>query len=104
VLRVVTRRTKVTSVPSGSSVLPGTRIDGILVTGAAIFGVGWGLAGYCPGPAIVSIGFGRVAPVLFFAASVAGMLLADAVRARSPKPVPPADDEVPCQVPALRAG
>ena len=35
------------------------RIDLRLVAGSAIFGVGWGLAGYCPGPAIASLGFGN---------------------------------------------
>ncbi|MFZ4626159.1 MAG: DUF6691 family protein [Rhodoferax sp.] len=34
-------------------------IDARLMTGAAIFGMGWGIAGYCPGPAIASLGFGN---------------------------------------------
>jgi uncharacterized membrane protein YedE/YeeE len=37
-------------------------LDARLVGGAAIFGVGWGLAGYCPGPALVAMGFGRAQP------------------------------------------
>ncbi|MBE7484326.1 MAG: YeeE/YedE family protein [Polyangiaceae bacterium] len=47
------------------------RVDGRLVLGAALFGVGWGLAGYCPGPALVSVGSGSL-PVLV----VAGGMLA----------------------------
>jgi uncharacterized protein len=37
---------------------PNKRIDGRLVLGASLFGIGWGLAGYCPGPAIVSLSSG----------------------------------------------
>ena len=36
-----------------------TRVDAALLAGAAIFGIGWGLGGYCPGPAIASLGFGN---------------------------------------------
>lgn len=47
-------------------------IDGRLVGGAAIFGVGWGLAGVCPGPAVVCLGTGSVAPAVFVLAMLAG--------------------------------
>lgn len=47
-------------------------VDGKLVVGAAMFGVGWGLAGYCPGPAITSLGSLGPTPWLFTAAMVAG--------------------------------
>jgi uncharacterized membrane protein YedE/YeeE len=50
-------------------------IDRQLVTGAAIFGAGWGLAGYCPGPAIAGVAFGDWQPVIFILAMVAGMWL-----------------------------
>jgi uncharacterized membrane protein YedE/YeeE len=52
-------------------------IDGRLVGGAAIFGIGWGLAGYCPGPAIVALGFGAVPAWGFVAAMVVGVLLGE---------------------------
>jgi uncharacterized membrane protein YedE/YeeE len=45
-----------------------------LLAGAAIFGIGWGLAGFCPGPAIAALGFGLWQPWLFVLAMVAGML------------------------------
>lgn len=54
--------------------LPGTRlIDGKLIGGAAIFGVGWGIAGLCPGPAIASLANEFVPALVFIAAMVAGM-------------------------------
>ena len=54
-------------------------IDGRLLLGAAIFGVGWGLGGFCPGPGIVSVATGAKSPLVFVASMVAGRLLVDAV-------------------------
>lgn len=51
-----------------------TRIDPRLMTGAAIFGVGWGLAGVCPGPAIVNLGFATTPAIVFVVAMIAGMI------------------------------
>jgi uncharacterized membrane protein YedE/YeeE len=51
-------------------------IDRRVVVGPAIFGIGWGLAGLCPGPALVGLGFGQPAAFVFVAAMVAGMLAA----------------------------
>jgi uncharacterized protein len=48
-------------------------IDGKLVAGAALFGIGWGLAGYCPGPGFASLLSGGVDAAAFVAALVAGM-------------------------------
>ncbi|WP_437908663.1 DUF6691 family protein [Sorangium sp. So ce327] len=50
-------------------------IDARLVAGAALFGVGWGLAGYCPGPALVSLATGSRAVLAFVAAMAAGMAI-----------------------------
>ena len=50
-----------------------TKIDAPLLTGAAIFGVGWGLAGYCPGPAVASLASGRTSVLVFFLAMLTGM-------------------------------
>lgn len=50
-------------------------IDRRLLAGAALFGAGWGLAGYCPGPALTSLGAGIDRAVIFVAAMLAGMLL-----------------------------
>ena len=48
-------------------------LDAPLIVGAALFGAGWGLAGYCPGPALVSLASGASGVVLFVAAMLAGM-------------------------------
>ena len=48
-------------------------MDARLVTGPAIFGAGWGLAGFCPGPAFVAVGTGSALALLFTAAMVVGM-------------------------------
>jgi uncharacterized membrane protein YedE/YeeE len=48
-------------------------VDQRLVFGSLLFGVGWGLAGICPGPALVLIGTGAPKGLLFAAAMVAGM-------------------------------
>jgi uncharacterized membrane protein YedE/YeeE len=52
-----------------------TAIDPRLLGGAAMFGVGWGLVGYCPGPAIASIGFAGTPTAIFCLALVGGMIL-----------------------------
>ena len=52
-----------------------TDIDRRLVLGALTFGAGWGLAGYCPGPALASLLTGSAKPVVFVAAMLVGMLL-----------------------------
>ncbi|MDB5960538.1 MAG: hypothetical protein JWP59_1832 [Massilia sp.] len=51
------------------------RIDRRLVSGGLLFGVGWGLAGYCPGPALASLASGGAKPLIFAAAMVAGMVI-----------------------------
>jgi len=54
--------------------LPKTRdIDGRLVGGSLLFGIGWGLAGFCPGPALVALGMGQVKAAIFVGAMLAGM-------------------------------
>ena len=54
--------------------LPAARtIDRRLIAGSLAFGVGWGLAGFCPGPALVAVGAVQMKAVVFVAAMVAGM-------------------------------
>lgn len=54
--------------------LPSSRtMDRRLVAGSLLFGVGWGIAGFCPGPALVALGMGQGKAVVFVAAMLAGM-------------------------------
>jgi len=52
-----------------------TSIDTQLLTGSSLFGIGWGLSGYCPGPAIAGLTLGASATLYFLVAMVAGMAL-----------------------------
>jgi len=63
----------------GAMQLPKRRdIDARLVAGSTVFGIGWGLAGFCPGPALVALGAGIDEAALFVAAMLAGMVIYDA--------------------------
>jgi uncharacterized protein len=55
-------------------------IDFKLIAGAAMFGVGWGLAGYCPGPAMASIISGGIDALVFVGALLVGLLVAKRLR------------------------
>ncbi|MGL4491010.1 MAG: DUF6691 family protein, partial [Rhizobiaceae bacterium] len=59
-------------------------IDGQLVGGSALFGIGWGIAGFCPGGAIPALGLGSSDTVVFLAAMICGMYLARFAMANSP--------------------
>lgn len=52
-----------------------TDLDSHLIVGSVLFGVGWGLAGYCPGPIIASVGFGNAEAAWFLPAMFAGMFV-----------------------------
>lgn len=72
-----------------------TVIDRRLVLGSLLFGVGWGLAGFCPGPALVALGMGQPQALTFTLAMLAGMGLFEAIeRLRhraAARPAAPAD-------------
>jgi uncharacterized membrane protein YedE/YeeE len=54
--------------------LPSSRdIDGRLVIGSVVFGIGWGIAGFCPGPGLVALGMGEAKALVFVVAMLAGM-------------------------------
>lgn len=63
-----------------------TDIDTRLVAGAAIFGVGWGLVGFCPGPAVAALALGLPETVTFVVAMLAGMAAGRILNAR-PEPL-----------------
>ena len=56
---------------------PSRRIDRRLVIGSVLFGIGWGIAGLCPGPGLVAFGMGEKKAVVFVLAMLAGMGLFD---------------------------
>ena len=82
-LRWLAWRRGAISPPISPSALAGSAgwagVDRRVVIGSAIFGVGWGLTGYCPGPAIVSLGFGVTRTWAVVAAMVVGGLLGEAL-------------------------
>ena len=55
-------------------------IDLKLLVGSVLFGMGWALAGLCPGPAIAALGFGGTGIILFFVSMVIGMILTKPIR------------------------
>lgn len=59
-----------------------TAIDVRLVVGGLLFGIGWGVAGFCPGPAIVALGSGMGSAAIFVVAMLAGMVLHDKLLVR----------------------
>ena len=59
-----------------------SQVDSKLLAGAALFGVGWGLGGYCPGPALTSLSTGAPQLLVFVPAMFAGMYLAQVLQAR----------------------
>lgn len=69
-------RKRTASFLGGAMHLPTARdIDGRLVTGSLLFGIGWGLGGFCPGPGLVALGMGEMKALVFVAAMVAGMFI-----------------------------
>jgi uncharacterized membrane protein YedE/YeeE len=52
-----------------------TDIDSSLIVGSALFGIGWGMVGFCPAPAIVSLAFGNLQTLLFIVTMLIGMYL-----------------------------
>lgn len=59
-----------------------TRLDRRLVGGSLLFGIGWGIAGFCPGPALVALGMGEAKAALFVVAMLAGMGLYELLERR----------------------
>lgn len=78
--RIVLRRPA--PVFEGRFHLPAKRdLDRPLIAGSALFGIGWGIAGFCPGGAIPALGAGESGPLIFVAAMTVGILLANTLKA-----------------------
>ena len=68
--------------------VPGNRkVDTKLAVGAVLFGIGWGLVGLCPGPAITALSLGETQVYIFVAAMIAGMIGYEAIDRMQAKPV-----------------
>jgi uncharacterized membrane protein YedE/YeeE len=83
VLSRLLSRPTASTVDAGCSIPSPRRVDARLVAGAAVFGVGWGLSGYCPGPSVVALASGAASSASFFVALLAGALLASALEGRN---------------------
>lgn len=67
----------------------GSAIDRRLVVGSLLFGVGWGVAGFCPGPALVAAGMGEAKAAMFVLAMLAGMGIFELLQRRHAGPSAP---------------
>jgi uncharacterized membrane protein YedE/YeeE len=77
---------KTTSFLGGAMHLPTAKhIDRRLIVGAALFGAGWGLAGFCPGPALLSLATGQPKAAIFVAAMLVGMAIFELIDRRVPR-------------------
>lgn len=63
-----------------------TLIDWRLVGGSALFGIGWGIAGFCPGGAIPALGLGYSETPIFLAAMIAGIVIGRFAKAKTAEP------------------
>ncbi|WP_256750714.1 DUF6691 family protein [Mesorhizobium sp. Mes31] len=84
--RLVFRRRKAPVFETAFALPTKRAIDVELVGGAAVFGIGWGIAGFCPGGAIPALGLGYSATPIFVAAVIAGIIVARFARARLAQP------------------
>lgn len=80
-------KTRTRSLLGAEMKLPSARhIDRRLVIGSTLFGAGWGVAGFCPGPGLVALGMGETKALIFIAAMLAGMLLFELIETRRQAP------------------
>ena len=86
----VARRRTVAFLGGAMHLPSASAIDRRLVVGSLVFGAGWGLAGFCPGPGIVSMAAGEFKGLVFVAAMVAGMAVFEFTDRRAAPPQPKA--------------
>ena len=91
-MMVAWRLTRVTRPLVGGAFPPAPlpELDRRLIVGSVLFGMGWGLAGLCPGPAIASLSYGGISGIVFLAAMLTGMFVAPGLRDRLDSAVPAA--------------
>ncbi len=76
------KRQTVTLIGAEMKLPNATRIDKRLIFGGLLFGVGWGVAGFCPGPGLVALGMGQTKGLVFVLAMVGGMVLFELIERR----------------------
>ena len=69
----IARRRSVSLLGAALKLPTARQIDRRLVIGSVLFGIGWGIAGFCPGPALVALGMGEAKAMIFMVAMLAGM-------------------------------
>jgi uncharacterized membrane protein YedE/YeeE len=82
--RLIFRRRAMPVFEPGFALPDKRHIDRDLLSGAAIFGIGWGIAGFCPGGAVPALGLLQPQTPIFLAALVAGIIIARTIKARLP--------------------
>ena len=82
-------RKRTASLLGATMKLPTARqIDRRLIIGSALFGMGWGIAGFCPGPALVALGMGEAKAAVFVVAMLCGMGLFELLERQKPPAIP----------------
>jgi uncharacterized protein len=84
----VARRRKVSLLGLQMRLPTARRIDRRLIVGSTLFGIGWGIAGLCPGPALVALGMGRPQALDFVIAMLGGMVLFEVIELLRRQPAP----------------
>lgn len=79
---VVARRRTVSFLGAAMQMPSARNIDRRLIGGSVLFGIGWGIAGFCPGPGLVALGMGEAKAFVFVGAMLAGMLLFEFIEQR----------------------
>ena len=79
---VVARKRTVSFLGAAMNLPKTRRIDRRLVAGSLMFGIGWGVAGFCPGPGLVALGMGEIKALVFVVAMLAGMGLYELLERR----------------------
>ena len=85
---LIAKRRTVSLIGAEMKLQTATHIDKRLVAGGTLFGMGWGIAGFCPGPGLVALGMGEPKALVFVAAMLAGMMVFQLLEKRQPPPVP----------------
>ena len=84
----IARRRSVSLLGAAMKLPTARQIDRRLVIGSVLFGIGWGIAGFCPGPALVALGMGEAKALVFVAAMLAGMGLFEWLEWKKRQPPP----------------